>query len=56
MAVSTVDSVKAGDLIKNYAPIVGGKGGGKPDFAQGGGKDSGKIDEMIAQVKKDLIK
>jgi len=56
VAVSTVDSVKAGDLIKNYAPIVGGKGGGKPDFAQGGGKDSGKIDEMIAQVKKDLIK
>ncbi|WP_456479086.1 alanine--tRNA ligase, partial [Nautilia sp.] len=47
VAVSTVDGVKAGDLIKNYAPIVGGKGGGKPDFAQGGGKDVNKIDEMI---------
>lgn len=55
VAVSTVDSVKAGDLIKNYAPIVGGKGGGKPDFAQGGGKDAGKIDELIAKVKEDLI-
>ncbi len=51
VAVSTVDNVKAGDLIKNYAPIVGGKGGGKPDFAQGGGKDANKIDEMIEQVK-----
>jgi alanyl-tRNA synthetase len=51
VAVSTVDGVKAGDLIKNYAPIVGGKGGGKPDFAQGGGKDADKIDEMIEQVK-----
>jgi len=55
VAVSTIDSVKAGDLIKNYAPIVGGKGGGKPDFAQGGGKDAGKIDELIAKVKEDLI-
>jgi alanyl-tRNA synthetase len=54
VAVSTVDGVKAGDLIKNYAPIVGGKGGGKPDFAQGGGKDSGKIDEMIKKVKEDF--
>jgi len=54
VAVSTVDSVKAGDLIKNYAPIVGGKGGGKPDFAQGGGKDASKIDEMLQKVKEDF--
>jgi len=54
VAVSTVDGVKAGDLIKNYAPIVGGKGGGKPDFAQGGGKDASKIDEMLKKVKEDF--
>ena len=53
VAVSTVDSVKAGDLIKNYASFVGGKGGGKPDFAQGGGKDASKIDEMIKKIKAD---
>ena len=30
--------IKAGDWIKNIAPIVGGGGGGRPDFAQAGGK------------------
>ncbi|WP_442945472.1 alanine--tRNA ligase [Nocardioides sp. CCNWLW239] len=42
--------VKAGDLIKELAPVVGGRGGGKPDFAQGGGTEVGKIDEAVAQV------
>ncbi len=43
--------VKAGDLIKELAPIVGGRGGGKPDFAQGGGTEVGKIDDAVAKVK-----
>jgi len=51
VAVSKVSEVKAGDLIKEFAPVVGGKGGGKPDFAQGGGKDAGKIGELIKKVK-----
>ena len=38
-------NIKAGDWIKNIAPIVGGGGGGRPDFAQAGGKDISKIDE-----------
>jgi len=38
-------SVKAGDWIKKIAPIVGGGGGGRPDFAQAGGKDASKIKE-----------
>ncbi|MEA3513341.1 MAG: alanine--tRNA ligase [Campylobacterota bacterium] len=38
-------SIKAGDWIKAVAPIVGGGGGGRPDFAQAGGKDASKIDE-----------
>ncbi len=38
-------SIKAGDWIKAIAPIVGGGGGGRPDFAQAGGKDASKINE-----------
>ena len=56
VAVSSVDNIKAGDLIKEFAPIVGGKGGGKADFAQGGGKDASKIDELIQKVKEKLVK
>ncbi|MEA3354416.1 MAG: alanine--tRNA ligase [Campylobacterota bacterium] len=37
--------IKAGDWIKAVAPIVGGGGGGRPDFAQAGGKDASKIKE-----------
>jgi len=38
-------SVKAGDWIKNIAPLLGGGGGGRPDFAQAGGKDASKLPE-----------
>jgi len=51
VAVSKVPEIKAGDIIKEFAPIVGGKGGGKPDFAQGGGKEADKIDEMLKKFK-----
>jgi alanyl-tRNA synthetase len=36
--------LKAGDLIREVASVVGGGGGGRPDFAQAGGKDPGRID------------
>jgi len=42
--------IKAGDIIKNLAPICGGKGGGKPDSAMGGGSDVLKIDDMMAAL------
>ena len=42
--------IKAGDIIKKIAPIVGGSGGGRPDFAQAGGRDPGKLDEALAAV------
>ncbi|MFA6789743.1 MAG: alanine--tRNA ligase [Arcobacteraceae bacterium] len=45
VAGSKNTNIKAGDWIKNIAPIVGGGGGGRPDFAQAGGKDASKIDE-----------
>ncbi|MDR3378479.1 MAG: alanine--tRNA ligase [Verrucomicrobiae bacterium] len=41
----------AGKIIQQIAPVVGGKGGGKPDNARGGGKDAGKLDEALAKVK-----
>ena len=43
--------IKAGDIIKSVAPIMGGKGGGKPDSAMGGGSDAAKIDEALAAVE-----
>ena len=45
---------QAGALIQQVAPIVGGKGGGRPDNARGAGKDAGKIGEALAKVK-DLL-
>ncbi len=39
--------VKAGQIVKEIAPIVGGAGGGRPDFAEAGGKQPEKIDEML---------
>ena len=43
--------VQAGKIIQTIAPIVGGKGGGKPDNARGGGKDASKLDEALAKAK-----
>ena len=42
--------VKAGDLIKHVTAICGGKGGGKPDSAMGGGTDVLKLDDALATV------
>ncbi|PIF04797.1 MAG: alanine--tRNA ligase [Arcobacter sp.] len=51
-------SVKAGDWIKAIAPIVGGGGGGRADFAQAGGKDASKIEDAkiaaLEYIKKTL--
>ncbi len=44
--------VQAGKIIQTIAPIVGGKGGGKPDFARGGGKDVSKVDAALAEARK----
>jgi alanyl-tRNA synthetase len=45
------DRVKAGQLVKELAPIVGGGGGGRPDFAEAGGRDASKIDELLAKAR-----
>ena len=45
VAGSKNTNIKAGEWIKNIAPIVGGGGGGRPDFAQAGGKDVTKVED-----------
>ena len=44
--------VKAGDLIREVAPILGGKGGGRPDLAQGGATDLSRLEEAFARFRK----
>jgi len=46
--------IQAGRIVKEIAPIVGGGGGGRPDFAEAGGKDPSRIDELLAKAP-DLI-
>ena len=44
--------IRAGDWVKEVAPVVGGGGGGKPDMAQAGGKDPSKIGDALEAAKK----
>lgn len=46
--------VNAGNMVKEAARVAGGGGGGRPDFAQAGGKNPEKIDEAISAVKNQL--
>ena len=48
-------NIKAGELVKAIAPIVGGGGGGRDDFATAGGKDISKISNALEEANK-LIK
>jgi alanyl-tRNA synthetase len=41
----------AGRLIQEIAPIIGGRGGGRPELAQGGGNDASRLDEALAAVE-----
>ena len=50
IAKSKGNKVHCGDLVKTAAIATGGNGGGRPDFAQAGGKDISKVDEALAQV------
>lgn len=48
--------IKAGELIKEIAPLVGGGGGGRPDMAQAGGKNPAGIAQALEKAKKILEK
>jgi len=43
--------IRAGDIIKHITAIAGGKGGGKPDSAMGGGNDVSKLKEALSAVE-----
>ncbi|HIU64745.1 MAG TPA: alanine--tRNA ligase [Candidatus Avacidaminococcus intestinavium] len=45
-----LQGIHSGNIVKSIAPILGGKGGGRADMAQAGGKDKSKIDEAIASA------
>jgi len=45
------DRFNAGDLISKLAPIIGGKGGGKPNMARGAGNDVAAVESMMAEAK-----
>ncbi|PJM74373.1 alanine--tRNA ligase [Bifidobacterium simiarum] len=47
--------LKAGDLVRTASKVLGGGGGGKPDFAQGGGQDAAKIDEALSGLKAQVL-
>ena len=46
-----IKRIPAGQVVKQIAPIVGGGGGGRPDFAEAGGKDASRIGEMLAAAR-----
>jgi alanyl-tRNA synthetase len=45
------ERVKAGQLVKELAPLIGGGGGGRPDFAEAGGKNVAGIDGLLQQAQ-----
>jgi alanyl-tRNA synthetase len=51
-----IKKVPAGQVVKQLAPIVGGGGGGRPDFAEAGGKDASKIGDMLAAARDVITK
>ena len=48
---ATQKGVHAGNIIKEITAIAGGRGGGKPDMAQGGGSDASKIQDALDYAK-----
>jgi alanyl-tRNA synthetase len=40
----------AGAIVREAAPLIGGGGGGRPDLAQAGGKDAGRLDEALREA------
>lgn len=47
-----IDVFHAGNMARNIAKFLGGGGGGRPDFAQAGGKDPSKVNEVVSNIKK----
>jgi len=54
MIAKSNSNIHAGDIVKKAAFACGGKGGGNPTFAQGGGNDATDIDKVLEDIKKDI--
>ncbi len=54
--VARKNGIKAGDLVRGASKMLGGGGGGKPDFAQGGGSDASRIDEALKALEAEALK
>ncbi|EHI68723.1 alanine--tRNA ligase [Streptococcus ictaluri] len=54
LVASKSKAIHAGNMIKELAPIVSGRGGGKPDMAMAGGSDANKIEELLLAVPEKL--
>jgi alanyl-tRNA synthetase len=54
-AVAVKKGVNAGEVVREVSPIIGGGGGGKPNFAQGGGTKPEKLEDAVKAAEK-LIK
>ena len=50
VASTVTDKVRAGDLMREFSTRLGGKGGGRPDMAQGGGSDVAALDDVLGAV------
>ena len=48
---NALKAYKAGDLVRQVATLLGGSGGGRPDFASGAGRDASKVEDAINTVK-----
>ena len=58
VAFSGIDAIstkKAGDLVREVSKVLGGSGGGRDTFGQGGGKDLSKIKDAISTIEKSII-
>ena len=54
VAKDATSQFKAGDLMKTLIPIIGGRGGGKPEFARGAGSDPDQIEALFDAAKKEV--
>ena len=48
--------INAGNIVKQIAEATEGRGGGRPNFAQGGGKNAEKLDEILLAIKEEIKK
>jgi alanyl-tRNA synthetase len=51
----SLEGVNCAGVLQSVMPLIEGSGGGKPDYAQGGGSDSGKLEEALEKSKSSIL-